>query len=98
VSRGEASTWLGIELVGKASRDVVGAKLILEVAGQTLTRQIKAGSSYLSSSDRRTVFGLGRATKVDKLTVRWPGGQTQTWEPLAPGRYWKLTEGETGAR
>jgi hypothetical protein len=98
LSRGEASTWLGIELVGKASRDVVGAKLILEVAGQTLTRQIKAGSSYLSSSDRRTVFGLGRATKVDKLTVRWPGGQTQTWEPLAPGRYWKLTEGETGAR
>src|SRR5262249_34931897 len=75
--------WLGIELVGKNHRDVVGARLILEVNGQTLTRFMTGGSSYLSASDPRRVFGLGSATKIDKLTVEWPWGRgKQTWKNL----------------
>jgi hypothetical protein len=55
--------WLGIELVGKPYRDAVGAKLTLEVGNQKLTRFIKGGGSYLSSSDRRVIFGLGKSKK-----------------------------------
>jgi RNA polymerase sigma factor (sigma-70 family) len=90
--------WLGIELVGKPYRDAVGAKLVLEVGDQKLTRMIKGGGSYLSSSDRRIVFGLGKSDKVGKLTVTWPSGEprSQTWDNLAINRYHKLEQGEKG--
>src|SRR5207244_5381883 len=60
--------WLGIELVGNPYRDAVGAKLVLEVGGQKLMRIIKGGGSYLSASDRRVLFGLGKSDTVGRLT------------------------------
>jgi hypothetical protein len=97
VLRNEAPTgnhWLGVELVGREHRDVVGARLTLEVAGGRQTRFAQGGGSYLSSGDRRHVFGLGPADRVGRLTVAWPGGKEEHWEGLAVDRYWRLTEGE----
>lgn len=92
--------WLGIELIGTPCRDAVGAKVTLEFAGKALTRRILAGGSYLSSDDRRIVFGLGAARTVERMTVRWPSGQTQTWAGnlLATDRYWRIVEGENDVR
>src|SRR5262249_38022021 len=59
--------WLGIELAGKDHPDVVGAKLTLEVDGRTLTRFARGGGSFLSSGDRRLLFGLGPAARVGRL-------------------------------
>jgi hypothetical protein len=86
--------WLGIELAGRGHRDVVGAKLILEAEGRQQTRYAQGGGSYLSSSDRRHVFGLGSAAVVGRLTVIWPFGQTQHFDGLAVDRYWRLAEGD----
>jgi RNA polymerase sigma factor (sigma-70 family) len=92
--------WLGIELVGKKHRDVVGAKVIVEVAGRKLTRFVQGGGSYLSSGDRRLLFGLGKADKIDRLTVVWKPGQEQQWsgEQLPLDRYLRLIEGEDEPR
>lgn len=87
--------WLGVQLVGRPYRDAVGARLELEFAGQKLVRAIKGGGSYLSSSDRRVVFGLGEHDHVEQLTVRWPSGKKQTWRGLAIDRYWTLVEGDS---
>jgi hypothetical protein len=89
--------WLGVELIGRPYRDAVGARLELEVGGRKLVRWIKGGGSYLSSGDRRVIFGLGASDQVDRLTVRWPAGRTQSWEGLAVDRYWKIREGEEQA-
>jgi hypothetical protein len=91
--------WVGVELIGKDYRDVVGAKVQVNVGDLRLTRFAKGGGSYASASDRRHVFGLGHfgGDKV-KVTVSWPLGQTETWDGLAVGRYWKLTEGNKDAR
>lgn len=72
--------WLGVELIGKTCRDPIGAKLTLDVDGRTLTRFIAGGGSYLSSGDRRVVFGLGKAAAARKLTVTWPSGRVQSWD------------------
>jgi hypothetical protein len=85
--------WLGVTLVGQKHRDVVGAKLTLEVAGRKMTRFAQGGGSYLSSSDRRHLFGLGAAERVGRLTVAWPGGKEEHWDNLAVDRYWRLEEG-----
>jgi hypothetical protein len=44
--------------------------------GRRLRRELQAGSSYLSSEDPRAHFGLGSATAVEEVLVRWPGGET----------------------
>jgi hypothetical protein len=46
--------------------------------GRSLVREIQAGSSYLSSEDPRASFGLGKATKVTRLVVRYPDGRVRT--------------------
>lgn len=86
--------WLGVELIGRDHADVVGAKLMLDYNGQTQTRFAKGGGSYASSSDRRHVFGLGKATKIDRLTVIWPDGERREWKDLAIDRYHRLLQGK----
>ncbi len=90
-----ANHWLGVELVGADHRDVVGARLTLEVNGRRLTRFARSGGSYLSSGDRRHLFGLGPAGRPGRLTVDWPSGEprTQHWDGLEADRYWRLAQG-----
>ncbi|HEY7327695.1 MAG TPA: CRTAC1 family protein [Gemmataceae bacterium] len=100
ILRNESQTenhWLGVELIGRDHADVVGAKLTLECGGQTQTRFAKGGGSYASSSDRRHVFGLGKAVKIDRLSMTWPNGERQEWKDLTIDIYHRLVQGETQA-
>ncbi len=90
--------WVGVELVGGPYRDAVGARVVVEVGGQKLLRTVKGGGSYLSAHDRRIVVGMGTEQRVGRVTVTWPSGREQSWDGLAAGRYWKLTEGDKEAR
>jgi hypothetical protein len=90
--------WLGIELVAKADRDLVGTRLMLESGGRRQTRFARGGGSYLSSSDRRYLFGVRTAAEPGRLTVIWSSGLTQHWDDLAPDRYWRLIEGKDAAK
>jgi hypothetical protein len=90
--------WVGIELVGRRNRDVVGAKVVVQAGGRRLTRFATGGGSYLSSSDRRILVGLGNTGRVDRLSVTWPWGDEQHWEALTSDRYWRLVEGDPQAR
>ncbi|MGH3002976.1 MAG: FG-GAP-like repeat-containing protein [Gaiellaceae bacterium] len=68
---GPSGHWLDVKL----SRFSPGAVVTVVLpGGRRLTRQVTAGSSYLSSEDPRVHFGLGAATKVAALTVRYPWG------------------------
>jgi hypothetical protein len=101
ILRNEADTkdnhWLGVELAGKDKHDVVGAKIILEAGGRKQTRFAQGGGSYASSSDRRHVFGLGTAGRIEKLIVVWPNGAEQQFENLELDRYYRLSEGNAKA-
>ena len=71
-----ANHWVEILLVGtKSNRDGVGAVLKLSAEGFTQVDQAKGGTSYMSASDPRIHFGLGRRSKIDSLTITWPSGQ-----------------------
>jgi hypothetical protein len=86
--------WLGLELVGKDKRDVVGARITVKAGGRWQTRYAKGGASFASSSDRRHVIGLADATEVESVQVQWPSGKTQAFEVPKVDCYWRLTEGE----
>ena len=86
--------WLGLELFGKNHRDIAGAKVVVDVGGRRLTRFAKGGGGYLSSSDKRLLFGLAKADHIDGITVFWPWGQEEHWNGMAIDQYWQLHEGE----
>ena len=70
--------WLEIKLIGKKSnRDAIGARITLWAGGRKRVDQVRGGSSYLSSSDLRVFFGLGRTAKAERIEMRWPSGTVQ---------------------
>jgi hypothetical protein len=95
---GRGRHWLGVELVGKDHADVVGARVQLQVGKRTLTRFAKGGCSYLSSGDRRLVFGLDKQTKPGRLTVTWPDGTKQHFDGLGVDRYHRIVQGQSSPR
>jgi hypothetical protein len=90
----EGHHWVGVKLARDAHADVVGARVILEAGGRTQTRFAKGGGSYLSSPDRRHVFGLGTTDRVTKLTVVWPDGTRQEWTDVPINKYHVAIQGE----
>jgi len=67
--------WLGIKMVGKKSnRDGFGARVEVTAGAMKQSAEVRANSSFESASDPRVHFGLGAATRVDSITVRWPSG------------------------
>ncbi len=76
---GNASQWLAVKLIGThCNRDAIGARVTIASEELTQIREVKSGSGYLSQNDLRLHFGLGTATSVDVLTVRWLCGRVQT--------------------
>jgi tetratricopeptide (TPR) repeat protein len=61
--------------------------------GAAALRRAISPASYLSQSSAVVHFGLGAADVVDRLEIRWPGGETSTVGPLRANRTWEITEG-----
>ena len=91
--------WLGIRLAGRPpNRDAIGASVRLEASGRRFLRQRRTASSYCSQADGRLHFGIGAATAVESITVRWPGrGGTEVFAAPEIDRYITLEQG-TGRR
>lgn len=89
--------WLKLQLRGGPSnRDAIGARVRVRVGDRVMTRCVKSGSSYLSASDRRLTFGLGRAARADEVEIQWPTGAVQSLGPVERNRWLRITEGRSG--
>jgi hypothetical protein len=64
-----------------------------EVGGVKRARLKTAGGSYLSTHDSREVLGLGNATKIDRLEIRWPSGKIDKLTNLPINTYLNVQEG-----
>ena len=94
---GSGNHWLGIKLEGvNCNRDAIGARLTWSAGGVKRTKLKNNGGSYLSSHDPREVLGLGPATKLDWLEIKWPlpSGQVQRLTDLPVDRYVRIVEGK----
>jgi hypothetical protein len=87
--------WLRLELQGtKSNRDAIGARVTIQIGDRRLVRHRKGGGSYLSASDPRLLVGVGAATKVDRVEIRWPSGLVQQVGPLEVDRGYLIVEGD----
>jgi hypothetical protein len=89
----KANHWVTLKLVGTSSnRNAIGARVHCVSGGVEQWQEVRGGGSYLSQNDFRVHFGLGAATRVDRLEVRWPNGNEQSWQNLDVDRFHTLTE------
>ncbi|HEY3102841.1 MAG TPA: CRTAC1 family protein [Pyrinomonadaceae bacterium] len=90
--------WLELRLIGdvskKSPRDAVGA-IVYVTTGKLRQRQdVISGSSYASQNDMTLHFGLGAATAIDKLEIKWPDGTTETINVTGIDRKLTIVEGK----
>jgi hypothetical protein len=92
---GNRHHWLGLRLIGEAGeRDMLGARVAVTRAGETLWRRARADGSYASANDPRVLVGLGESAEAPQVRVVWPSGRVEVWDDLPVDRYSTLTEGQ----
>jgi enediyne biosynthesis protein E4 len=89
-----------VKLIGtKSNRSGIGARVIctstMPGEGKPFRQidEVRSGGSYLSQSDLRLHFGLGKAGKVEALEVRWPSGQMDIVKEVAANQCLYVKEG-----
>jgi len=91
---GNNNNSLSIRTVGsKSNRDGIGARLKLTIGGKVLLQEVRAGSSYLSQSDLRVHFGMGKAPRAERLEIRWPSGAVEVLQDVEANQILTVTEG-----
>jgi hypothetical protein len=79
--------WVAARLVAPAgNRFAIGAKVTVDAGGRKQIREVRSGGGYLSQSDLRAYFGLGRHAGPVAVEVRMPGGRTWRWRDLPADR------------
>jgi len=90
-----ANHWLSFDLRGiSPNRFAYGARLTGKSGDQIWVAEVSPASSYLSSSDPRIHWGLGEATQLESLTIRWPSGSSQTLNNIAVDQILRIVEGQ----
>jgi enediyne biosynthesis protein E4 len=89
-----ANRWLTVSLRGtRSNRDGIGAIVtVVDDQGRTQSGVCSTASSYQSASDRRVHFGLGGASGVQRVEVRWPSGTVQVLKEIAADRILEIVE------
>lgn len=90
----EAAHFLRVRLEGRSSnRDGLGSRITGYVGGLMMERRVRTGGSYLSNSEKPVTFGLGKATTLDSLIVRWPGGSVDRFRDVPADQMIRVVEG-----
>src|SRR5208283_5335293 len=90
---GDHENWILLKLEGtKSNRDAIGARVTVRVGHHQQMQEVRSGSGYISQSDFRLHFGLGKATKADAVEIRWPSGLVQRFENVTGNRIVRIRE------
>jgi hypothetical protein len=93
-SGNNGNNFLNFKLVGKKSNhDAMGARIRVVTGTISQIREIAGGGSYLSQSDLRANFGLGKAKRADVVEITWPSGQKQSFKEVEANKFYLVEEG-----
>jgi hypothetical protein len=93
-----ANHWITLELTGdpaaQTPKDAIGTVVFCTANGVRQRGEVASGRGYLSQGDLRVHFGLGDATRIEKLEIHWAGGRRETHEQIPAGQRLQITEGK----
>ncbi|MER3428938.1 MAG: RNA-binding protein [Pyrinomonas sp.] len=88
------NNWIKIRTVGvKSNRDGIGARIKCVTEDGAQIDEVRSGGSYYSQNDLRVHFGVGRATRIKQLEIRWPSGQIDLLSDLGVNQIITVREG-----
>jgi len=86
-----------LELQGTVSnRAAIGSRVVLHCGTKTITRDLFPANGFMGQSPAELVVGVGRATTIDRLTIRWPSGKLQELKDLPVDQAIQIVEGQDG--
>jgi len=90
--------WVGLRLIGdvtkKSPRDAIGATAYVTTGSVRQRQDVVSGAVFCSQNDMTLHFGLGAATKIDKLEIRWPDGSVESFDVPAVDKVITITQGK----
>jgi hypothetical protein len=78
----------------RSNRHAIGATVRIFYDGQSQSRLVKGGSSYLSQSELPVTFGVGKRDKIERVQIVWPSGAEQEFKGLSAGKSYQCIEGK----
>ena len=90
---GDRGHWAQLRVLQEGT-DAIGALVEIESGGNVQWRNVQCAYSYLSSNDPHVHVGLGESNRIDRVTVHWPSGTSETFGPFAGDRAHVLRAGE----
>ncbi|MBX3462870.1 MAG: VCBS repeat-containing protein [Planctomycetes bacterium] len=81
-----------LQAAAPGNREGIGSRLTLVAGGLLQTRLLTTTRGFMSAGEAVEHFGLGEATTIERLTVRWPSGREQTFTDLAANQLYTLRE------
>jgi len=97
---GNRNEFVVFRLIGKGGmRDPCGARVTVRLAdGRPHLEELHHGASFCCDNDPRVFFGLGDETSAKRVDVRWPGGETQSFENVAARKFYVIEQGKDALR
>lgn len=98
---GLGNHWLGIHLEGNGSvnRDAIGARVtVFPEQGPPLIRTLRAGEGFQAQNSKWLHFGLGDSDQISRVTVAWPGGETQSYSDIQVDQRYRLVCGDSAVK
>ena len=94
LNRFPASRRVRLDLVGEESnRAAIGTRVVAEAGGQRIVRDLFPATGAMGQGPAELILGLGRAERIDRLTLRWPSGREQVLSDLPADRRIRIVEG-----
>jgi enediyne biosynthesis protein E4 len=95
----QGNHFVNLRLIGtRSNRDAMGARIKLISGGVSQIREIAGGGSYLSQSDLRAHFGLGRQPRIERIEISWPSGLRHTFKDIGADQFYVVEEGKDALR
>jgi hypothetical protein len=90
----KANHWVTFEFAAVNGNPLaIGTRVKVTTGKIVQTEEIRSGGSYLSQNDLRLHFGLGTATKIDSIEIRWPTGKIETLRDIPADKFYAVLEG-----
>lgn len=84
-----------LNLIGKQSnRQAIGSRVILQCGDRQIVRDVFPPNGFMGQSPPDTLIGVGAADSIDRLTIRWPTGESQSFENVPTGQTITVIEGD----
>jgi enediyne biosynthesis protein E4 len=92
---GHKNNWITLKLIGThCNRTAIGARVRVVTGKHAQMDEVHSGTSVMSQSDLRLHFGIGQASVIDLIEVKWPTtGKLEKFTHVEPNQFLTIKEG-----